>query len=227
MILRSGRWDEAAWGVPINQHDEAATSVLFSAAVLAGLRRLGVRVRSSEADAYMHLWRWCGWLMGVDPDLAPATEGEANRLADLIAATQDPPDEDSRALTRVLFESTRPRITTAGQTTGARAHASFTTAVCRMLIGDETADGLGVPRSSWRAVPHGLRRVVSVLDRVREAAPLADQPAIRMGMAYWERVTGEPGAAPHQPFDLPERLASHLPHIVLRRPARAHSSLAR
>lgn len=216
MILRSGRWDEAAWGVPINQHDEAATAVLFSAAVLEGLRRFGLRVRSSEAEAYMHLWRWSGWLMGVDPNLAPVTEGEANRLVDLIAATQAPPDDDSRALTRVLFESAGSGAPTGAQTAAERMHVSFVAALCRMLIGDEMADELAVPRSRWRPLRYGLRRVVSVLDRIRDAAPLADEPAIRMGMTYWNRVTAEPRSVPDPPFALPERLASHLPGNVVR-----------
>ena len=37
MILATGRWDAAAWGAPINQHDEAGTSLLFSNVVLDGI----------------------------------------------------------------------------------------------------------------------------------------------------------------------------------------------
>src|SRR6202012_6245532 len=92
MSLKGGRWDPASWGMPINQHDELGTSLLFSVVVLEGLRQLGVRIASADAEAYMHLWRWSGWLMGIDPDLLPATEAEGRRLGDMIAATQAPPD---------------------------------------------------------------------------------------------------------------------------------------
>jgi len=190
MILGSGRWNASAWGLPINQHDAAGTLVLFSAAVLSGLRSLGLRVRPWEVEAYMHLWRWSGWLMGIDPDLAPVAEGEANRLGELIALTQDPPDDDSRALTRAFLQAPQQSATTAAQRRAARMRAKFTTAVCRMLIGDVLADQLGIPPSSWQVVPRWLRRVVSAIDRVRDAFAAADEPAIRRGLAYWNRIGG-------------------------------------
>lgn len=193
-MLRSGRWDVPAWGVPINQHDEAGTSVLFSAAVLGGLRSLGLRVRPAEAEAYMHLWRWSGWLMGIDPELLPAAEGEANRLGELMTATQDRPDEDSRILTRAFLEAPVEGATTPAQVRAARVHMRFTAALCRMLIGDETADQLAIPRSAWRPVPRWLGRIVSMIDRARDVLPSTDESAIRWGMTYWNRITGERGS---------------------------------
>lgn len=232
MILRSGRWNASAWGLPINQHDEAGTLILFSAAVLSGLRTLGLRFRTSEVEAYMHLWRWSGWLMGIDPDLAPAAEGEANRLGALIAMTQDPPDDDSRALTRAFLEAPQQLASTEAQRRAARMRAQFTAALSRMLIGDAIADQLAIPRSSWRLVPPWLRRVVSVVERARDLASFPDEPAIRTGMAYWNQIGGaEPvavgrgeaevgkgsgaGAEPRVSPDalaLPQSLASHFTH---------------
>ena len=104
MISASGRWDGAAWGLPINQHDLVATSLLFSVVTLGGLRALGLDVSRDEADDFMHLWRWTAHVMGVDPALVPTTEPEGYRLGELIAATQAPPDDDSRALTAALIE---------------------------------------------------------------------------------------------------------------------------
>ncbi|HXX67152.1 MAG TPA: oxygenase MpaB family protein [Polyangiaceae bacterium] len=190
-ILRSGRWNASAWGLPINQHDEAGTLILFSAAVLSGLRSLGLHFRPLEVEAYMHLWRWSGWLMGIDPDLAPVAEGEANRLGELIALTQDPPDDDSRALTRAFLEAPQQSATTAARRRAARLRAKFTAAVCRMLIGDATADQLAIPPSTWRVVPRWLRRIVSAMERTRDAIAFPDEPAIRRGMAYWNRIGGE------------------------------------
>src|SRR5262249_51979302 len=50
MILRSGRWDDARWGAPLNQHDMAATTLLFSLVVLEGLRSLGLVIGREEAE---------------------------------------------------------------------------------------------------------------------------------------------------------------------------------
>ena len=51
MILRSGRWDAERWGAPINQHDMAGTQLLFSLAVLEGLRTLGFRITTTSPRA--------------------------------------------------------------------------------------------------------------------------------------------------------------------------------
>ncbi|MGH7295257.1 MAG: oxygenase MpaB family protein, partial [Polyangiaceae bacterium] len=150
MILRSGRWDAAAWGAPINQHDSAGTALLFSIIVLEGLRQLGMRIPWREAEAYVHLWRWSGWLMGVEPELLPATEAEGVRLGQLIAATLGEPDDDSRKLTRALLHSPLHLAKTRGELANARRLVRFSEAMCRHLMGDEVADALAVPRTSWR-----------------------------------------------------------------------------
>jgi hypothetical protein len=187
MILATGRWDADAWGAPINQHDELGTSLLFSSVLLEGLRQLGLRVTAADAESYMHLWRWSGWLMGIDPDLLPATEGEGHRLAALMAATQNPPDDDSRALTRALLEAPL-REARPGDISRARRTVRIGSALCRMFIGDGVADGLGVPRSRWAHPMRWLRPVVSGVDRLGRVAPAGAEATLRAGQRYWDRV---------------------------------------
>lgn len=62
------RWDSATWGLPINQSDQAATLGLFNGALLIGARSLGVRVTPEDSRAVMHLWKYVGWLIGVNDD---------------------------------------------------------------------------------------------------------------------------------------------------------------
>src|SRR5688572_26978275 len=66
MILKSGRWDDSAWGHPVNQHDMVGTVLLFSVAIIDGLRKLGMHIEHEEAERYVHLLRWVGRLIGVD-----------------------------------------------------------------------------------------------------------------------------------------------------------------
>lgn len=68
------RWDTARWGLPINQSDQAATLGLFNGVFLLGVRSLGVRVTAAEARAVMHLWKYVGWLIGVNEDWLFDTE---------------------------------------------------------------------------------------------------------------------------------------------------------
>lgn len=74
------RWDTAHWGLPINQSDQAATLGLFNGALLLGVRALGVRVTREDSAAVMHLWKYIGWLMGVDEDWLATTEREQHRF---------------------------------------------------------------------------------------------------------------------------------------------------
>ncbi|MEO6605561.1 MAG: oxygenase MpaB family protein [Aeromicrobium sp.] len=68
------RWDTATWGLPINQSDQAATLGLFSGTLLLGVRSLGVRVTPEDSLAVMHLWKYVGWLIGVNDDWLFDTE---------------------------------------------------------------------------------------------------------------------------------------------------------
>ena len=49
MILASGLWQSAAWGLPVNQHDLAGTTLLFSQVIIDGLRKLGMNVTAANA----------------------------------------------------------------------------------------------------------------------------------------------------------------------------------
>ncbi|MBP2324463.1 hypothetical protein JOF56_004848 [Kibdelosporangium banguiense] len=84
----SGRWNIDQWGLPINQADQAATLGLFNAVSLLGVRLLGVRVTPAESRAVMHLWRYVGWLMGVDEDWLCDSERRQHRLNYHLLLTQ-------------------------------------------------------------------------------------------------------------------------------------------
>jgi hypothetical protein len=207
MILKSGRWDAATWGAPVNQHDQVGTLLLFSVIVLEGLRQLGMRIAPEDAQAYTDLWRWSGWLLGIDPELLPATEAEAQRLRDVIAATQGEPDDDSRRLTRALLESPLREAKTARDRTNGKRIVRFSSAMCRFLLGDEVAEALAVPRTSWRYMVPFVRRLVSSVELVRENVPFADVPALWAGTRYWDRLVELGLAGAMADFALPQGLA--------------------
>ncbi len=208
MIQKSDRWDGDLWGAPINQHDMAGTTLLFSVAILEGLRKLGVRLSADDAEPYVHLWRYVGHVIGVDSELLPASEHDANRLADLIAATTGKPDQDSRNLTKALFDAAWDGAVTPKQRRDAARQVLFGTTLSRHLIGEELADALLVPRNRARFAMPMVRRLVSSVERVARAVPFAERSQIASGMRYWDRVVeiGLKGAT--YEFGLPEALAS-------------------
>lgn len=207
MILSSGRWNGEAWGVPVNQHDLAGTTLLFSVSIIDGLRRLGMRVSADDAEAYVHLWRWTGRTIGVDADLLPTSEPDAMRLAELIAMTMGEPDQDSRDLTRALFDAAFEGRYGQAEIREARRSVMLGRVICRELVGDDLADKLDVPRLPMRHAMPMIRRFVGAVERVSRAVPFGERGAIAVGTRYWDRVVelGFPGAT--YEFPLPKSLA--------------------
>jgi hypothetical protein len=208
MILKTGTWNDGAWGAPVNQHDMAGTTLLFSITIIEGLRKLGVRIDAEEAERYVHLWRRVGHVIGVDSALLPASAADATRLVDLIAATMGPPDQDSRDLTKSLFDAAYHGAVTPKQKRDAARKVLFGTTVCRELIGDELADALQIPRNPVRFALPMMRRLVGGVERFTRAVPFAERGAIAAGSRYWDRVVeiGLQGAT--YEFALPSRLGS-------------------
>ncbi len=188
LIWQSERYDEAAWGVPINQHDMVATTLLFSQSFIEGVRAFGFIVTPAEADDFLHLWRYNGWVIGVEPELLPVNEDRATQLSDLIAMTQGDPDDDARALVHAFIES--PRVT-AGRGEDAQRQAARHVAIgygfARSLLGDAMADALELPRTGTRFVLPSVRAVLGRMERVGRHVPGYDAKLIRTGHVYWQR----------------------------------------
>ena len=183
MIERKVDWNDD-WGAPINQHDMMATLLLFSVVWLEGIETLGVIPTEREADDVIALWRYVGYLMGVDPELLPATRQEAERFASFIALTQGPPDEDSRELTRA-FMSAGPSEEAGDR--GAVHRQTLGCALVRTLLGDDLADELGVPDSPWSNAIPVVGQLARPLNAVRQI-PGGARAATDIGHRYWQWV---------------------------------------
>lgn len=140
-------WDYEQWDRPINQVQTAGTLLLFSLVYVFGTQLLGVRYTEQERADILHLWRYIGWLMGVDEELLPADEDDAWRLLWLLAATEFIPDEDSKRLAKALLES----HTAIGEGRGvpgkvlAYVNVRVHSAISRLVLGKDNADFLELP----------------------------------------------------------------------------------
>lgn len=205
LLEASPHWRTDAWGTPINQHDMLATNLLFSSVFLDGLRIMGFPVSPREAGDYLHLWRYVGWCIGVDPALLPADVSDALAAEEVIRATQRPPDDDSRALVEALICSPLHAAKTPAARRLAQARVTLISQLSRRLIGDELADQLGLARSPVGLTIPMLRPLVRQSARAGQLLPRAW--IRRASEIYWESVIstglrGEPVS-----FDLPSRLA--------------------
>lgn len=189
LLAESGQYDEAAWGVAINQHDMVGTTMLFSQAFLDGVRAVGFIVTPQEADDFIHLWRYNGWLIGVEPELLPTSEASAVRLSELIEMTQGEPDDDARMLVHSFIES--PRYTADEDDPRAQAlarrHIALGFGFTRSLLGEEMADALELPRTQTRLVLPGIRKVLSRMERIGRRVPGYDRRLAQAGRRYWNQ----------------------------------------
>jgi hypothetical protein len=131
-------WDYDAWDRPVNQVQTTGTLLLFSLVFVLGTQLLGIRYTDRERADILHLWRYVGWLMGVDEELLPANENDAWRLLWLLATTEFIPDEDSKRLAKALLASHENSL--AGKVLS-RVHSS----ISRLVLGKTNADFLELP----------------------------------------------------------------------------------
>lgn len=213
LLIQSGRWSSEDWGVPANQHDMGGTALLFSAVVLDSLRKLGFDFDAESIHLYMQLWRYSGYLMGVDQEVLPTSEREARRLMDMIASTESEPDEDSRRLTVALFSAREKPPEAGGPPPGSRQPPEKVVllgqGLIRGILGETLSDQLGVPNTRYKRAFPLVRAFVRRAELLRWGLPAplqrsADAKAIELGKAYWAMLTH--GAREPFGFAPPERL---------------------
>lgn len=183
-LKRAADWNTDAWGLPINQADMLGTNLLFSLGFLIGARELGIVFSEQEAQGVIHLWRYIGYLLGIDESLLPATEHEASRIMYMVGASQPPPDADSIALARALAEIPLQRAKTDKQRELATFEMHVRTGISRILLGDDVVDELGLPRHPAQQAARLLVPMIASIDRARRVAPRGDQMASSLGEAW-------------------------------------------
>jgi hypothetical protein len=80
LLKRQGKrkWNTNEFGVPINQEDMAATLLAFSVNVLFGIDLIaGVPLSKEERLDYLELWRYLGFLLGVETEFEDRLNGQA------------------------------------------------------------------------------------------------------------------------------------------------------
>jgi len=144
-LQRHPEWDAAELGLPVNQGDMHGTYLAFSVIFLFGQRLLGVPLTAREGRAAMHLWKYIGWLLGLDERWLGDSE-QAGRIALYQhALAQAPPDESSRQLGRPLMdEPLQRKYRNLGWLRGRWNHAKHLS-IERAFLGRAGMRALGLP----------------------------------------------------------------------------------
>lgn len=101
-LAANPKWKAEEWGLPLCQIDMAATIYAFGIVFLSGLRAIGVMPTLHESQSVMHLWKYTGWLMGVDERWLSDSERKGALILYHTLITQSPPDWTSQALGKSL-----------------------------------------------------------------------------------------------------------------------------
>ncbi|MEU4518312.1 oxygenase MpaB family protein [Amycolatopsis sp. NPDC024027] len=183
---RRDDWDYAAWDRPVNQVQTAGTLLLFSLVYVFGTQLLGLRYSARERGDILHLWRYIGWLMGVDDELLPASEEDAWRLLWLLAATEFIPDDDSKRLAKALIEANAAVGEGRGAIGKVLSHVSVAvhSSISRLVLGKTNADFLGLPNDPVaQAAIVAVAGVNFAAETVRRFIPGATALQERIGQA--------------------------------------------
>lgn len=144
-LLQRG-WDtEKNEGPPLPQLEALATAQCLGPKLIDDLRKLGVEITESEAEAWAHLWRVNAALLGVDPTINPAGHEGGLKMVNAILDHEKGASEAGEELIRQLLKFFAEMLP--GQ-----AFDGVPAAVMRSLLDKERCDFLGVPHSRWESV---------------------------------------------------------------------------
>ena len=172
------KWDSEQYGEPINQEDMMVTLLSFSVSVLDTIEKttLGGSLTRADEDAYIHLWRYIGYLIGVHEDYNPCTDKEnACGLMESAVLHLLKPDDRSGELARHLLMSVanRPPLYFSYE-----MHSE----TARSLLGHELSDALGIVRDFRRSF------YVYVMMKFTTLLSLFSLPSLTPGSARISRV---------------------------------------
>lgn len=182
-------WRDEEWGIPINQGDMLATNLAFSIVYLSGMRVLGFRYSRREREGIIHLWRYLGYLMGIDEQILVTNEKDGLRIIYTLLISQPNADEDTRTLARALMNGP---YETMGTGRFAKLHAEIQlrihNGVSHFFLGSEPYRNLGLPEDRrWTWVPLAIFPVVSAAETVRQLMPYGNEIFAKLGVAWRDR----------------------------------------
>ncbi len=149
---RREAWPVEQFGKPVNQEDLAYTLLTFAYLLPKGLERWGCRLSREQKEAFLHLWRLVGHIMGVREDLMTDQWEAAEHLFLAILARQGRGSPAGVALTEAVAQFLKGYLPAGG---GLKEHLPYT------LI----ADQLGA-RAGEILDPESWHRATSLYGRV-------------------------------------------------------------
>ncbi|MGW0391060.1 oxygenase MpaB family protein [Streptomyces sp. NPDC003042] len=179
-LSRREDWD-TSWGLPVNQEDLAATLMSFSVIIPRGLGRLGVDLPAADRDAFFHIWRVIGHILGVEERANPARFEDGTALVDAVLHRQQRSSEAGTVLTKGVLDFIRECLP-------GPLFAGVGPTLIRHLAGDRAADVVSVPPADLTQLALQAQSPLSLgYGRAGDTVPLLAKASNELGLAVFKQ----------------------------------------
>lgn len=179
-------WDQDYWGLPLNQSDMIATQLQFSLLIMLGYRGFGASLSADEQAGIDMLWRQISVWLGVDLALIPADTSQALAWLYAYVSTQRLDYSTGRPLAQALHDL--PKQLMGQDSRLAQWTESVNASITRLLVGDDIADGLGLPKPTARFAVLAVPALLFGLERSADQLPVVRRGLNRVATWRHQRV---------------------------------------
>ena len=164
LINQSDEWDHERFGEPISAAHTLLAGAAFSGRLMRHVATLGGDFSREEREAYIHVWRYTGLLIGIPEEILFHDDASACRAFEIGSLCEPPADLDAIIMANSIVNSA-PVIIGVEESAERRKMARVVTQASRELIGNELADSFMFPRRRrkvipWMRIQHRARRIV-------------------------------------------------------------------
>ncbi len=152
LLVGSEEWDQGRYGTPISAAHVLLAGAAFSGRLMRHVAALGGDFTQREREAYVHVWRYTGLLMGIPEEVIFHDEASALRIFRVGAICEPPADYDAIIMANSIVNSA-PVIIGVDEPAERRRMARVVTQASRELIGDELADTFLFPTRRRKVIP--------------------------------------------------------------------------
>ena len=171
LLYNASEWDTDVLGVPLSSAHVGFAICAFSARLLAHMKALGASFDEDERKAFMQIWRYSGYLMGIPESILYQDEDDALELFAIGRVCEPPVSMESIAMAWSLINSA-PLLSGTVDSEERKKLSELISRVSRVLIGDELADDLSLPKASQTMTMmqfklfNLIEKTSSILDRM-------------------------------------------------------------
>lgn len=151
-IRQSDEWNRERYGLPISAATVLLAGAAFSGRLMEHVATLGGDFSAEEREAYVHVWRYTGLLIGIPLEILFEDEASAVRTFELGRLCEPTPDEDAIIMANSIVNSA-PLVIGINDVDERRKLSRYVYRVSRELIGDSLADSFLFPTHKRQVLP--------------------------------------------------------------------------